>query len=267
MNVAISSYSSVNIQLRELASNYLSKHPGLTMNALAQRSGVAATTLRRLMQDESRNELAPHSVLALVSYLLKEKRISFILNKIDGPVGDLLKKSFDQFIFDEKTSTHQIDEDLNRILQDKTNYIIYKLAANQCGTTIHEIKNLFGLTGLNKLNALIEKNLILVDEKEGLHAKEKNFSIDLELAHHHTHTLIEFYKPLDIDKGYNLFYSLSEGLNAKGIAKVKEIEKEAVKKIFEIMNDQNLKGDLPYFALIVSEILGFTPQNTEGVLQ
>jgi hypothetical protein len=267
MNVTPSSYSTVNHQLRELTHSYLAKHPGLTVNALAQRSGIAATTLRRLMQEENRSELAPHSVLALVSYILKEKRISFLLNKVEGPVGDLLKKSFDQFIFNEQNVNHEISADLNLALQDKTCYLIYKLAANACGTTIEEIKNIFGLSGLNTLNSLIEKKWIIADQNEVLHAKDKNFSLDLVLAHQHTHALLDFYKPLDIDKGHNLFYSLSEGMSASGIKKIKEVEKDAVKKIFEIMNDKDLQGPLPYFAVVLSDILGISPQSLEGVIQ
>ena len=66
---------SLNLQLRQMTADYLQKHPTLTLNALATRCGVPATTMRRLMQEEQRSELAPHSVLALVSYLLKEKKI------------------------------------------------------------------------------------------------------------------------------------------------------------------------------------------------
>jgi hypothetical protein len=267
MNVTPLSYPSVNFQLRELTNRYLAQHPGLTLNALSQRSGIAATTLRRLIQEENRNELAPHSVLALISYLLKEKRISFLLNKIDGPVAELLKKSFDQYIFTESSSEHTINEDLNQVLQEKTHYLIYKLAANKSGTSIEEIKNIFGLSGLNILNTLIEKSWITADLNERLHAKDKNFSLDLVLAHNHTHSLLDFYKPLDVSKGQNLFYSLSEGMNAAGIKKIKEVEKEAVKKIHEIMNDNGLQGDVPYFAIILSDILGITPQPNEGAIQ
>jgi hypothetical protein len=267
MRVETSSYSSVNTQLRDLTHSYLAKHSGLTLNALAQRSGVAATTLRRLMQEENRSELAPHSVLALVSYLYKEKRISHILNIVDGPIGELLKKSFDQFIFDEKSSQHKIDVDLNTILQDKTHYLIYKLAANNCGTSIEEVKDLLGLTGLQKLNILLDKKCILMDENGRLHAKEKNFSLDLTLAQNHAHSLLDFYKPQDVQKGHNLFYSLSEGMNEAGIKKIKDIEKEAVKKIFEIMNDEKYQGRLPYFAIVLSDILGVGPSTHEGVLQ
>jgi hypothetical protein len=266
----VSQFSSVNLQLRSMTSEYLNKHPGLTLNALAQRSGVAATTMRRLMQEDQRSELAPHSVLALVSYLQKEKKISKILTIMDGPVADLLRKCFDQFIFDEKASDHELSEDLNTLFQDKMNYLIYKLAANKCGTSVEEIKNAYGLMGLKKLNAMIEKNWIMGSEdSEKLHARQKNFSVDLALAHELSHSLIDQYKPCDVKSGLNLFYSLSEGMSEEGIKKIKEIEKEAVKKIFDLMNTENLQGDIPYFAMVVSDVMGPTPhlEGNNGVLQ
>jgi hypothetical protein len=262
----------VNSQLRNLIENYLEKHTGLTLNALAVRCGVPATTMRRLMQADStqKSELAPHSVLSLVSYLLKEKKISLLLKKIEGPVAELLNRCFDQFIFDEESSTHTLNSDLNLIFKDKTCYLIYKLAANQCGTSMDEIKNVFGLLGLQKLSELIEKNWIIADQNNSdiLHAREKNFSVDLEVAHGLTHSLVDFYKPRDVAAGFNLFYSLSEGMNEKGIQQIKEIEKAAVKKIHDLMNDTNLQGEIPYFAVVLSDVLGLTPnQKTAGVLQ
>lgn len=266
----VSQFSSVNTQLRTLTTVYLEKHNGLTLNALAQRSGVPATTMRRLMQEDQRSELAPHSVLALVSYLLKEKKISKILKMVEGPVADLLRKCFDQFIFDEESSDHEMSSDLNTLFQDKLNYLIYKMAANVSGTTVSEIKDAFGLMGLKKLNALMESNWIAPStDSERLHAKQKNFSVDLALAHELSHALIDQYKPCDVKSGLNLFYSLSEGMSAEGIKKIKAIEIEAVKKIHELMNTESLQGDLPYFALVVSDVMGVTPnfENNNGVLQ
>lgn len=261
---------SVNLQLRTMTADYLDKHPGLTLNALAQRSGVPATTMRRLMQEEQRSELAPHTVLSLTSYLLKEKKISRILKNITGPVADLLNKCFDQFIFDEKSSDHEMHSDLNTIFQDKFSYLIYKMAANKNGTSIDEVKNAFGLVGLRKLIDLIDKNWILkIDGDERLHARQKNFSVDLSLAHELSHALIDLYKPSDVKNGLNLFYSLSEGMNEEGIKRIKEIEKDAVKKIFDLMNTESLQGHIPYFALVVSDVMGPTPLNESntGVLQ
>lgn len=252
-----------------MTAQYLEKHPGLTLNALAQRSGVAATTMRRLMQEEGRSELAPHTVLALVSYLLKEKKISKLLKMTEGLIAQLLNKCFDKFIFDEAASDHEMDQDLNTLFQDRFYYLIYKMAANNCGTSIDEIKNAFGLLGLKKLNELMAKNWILTSSEGRLHAKQKNFSVDLTLAHELSHALLDLYKPCDVKSGLNLFYSLSEGMNEAGINRIKEIEKEAVKKIYELMNQKELQGEIPYFTLMVSDIMGPTPQNAEnhGVLQ
>lgn len=258
----------LNQQLRLMTADYLTKHSTLTLNALAQRCGVPATTMRRLMQEEQRSELAPHSVLALVSYLLKEKKISKILKTVQGPVADLLNKCFDQFIFDEKSSDHEMSSDLNTIFQDKISYIVYKMAANNCGTTIEEIKNALGFIGLRKLNDLIEKKWI-VGSEERLHAIQKNFSVDLALSHELSHALVDMYKPCDVKHGMNLFYSLSEGMTEEGIKKIKEIEKDAVKKIYDLMKTEDLQGTIPYFALVVSDVLGPTPseENQYGVLQ
>lgn len=259
---------STNQQLRQMTADYLIKHPTLTLNALAQRSGVPATTMRRLMQEEQRSELAPHSVLALVSYLLKEKKISKILKSVTGPVAELLNKCFDQFIFDEKTSDHEMHNDLNTLFQDKLSYIIYKMAANKCGTSIEEIKNALGLVGLKKFNDLIEKNWIHAIGMR-FHARQKNFSVDLALAHELSHALVDMYKPCDVKQGMNLFYSLSEGMNEAGIKKIKEIEKEAVKKIYDLMNCEAMQGTIPYFTLVVSDVMGPTPteEKPTGVLQ
>jgi predicted Holliday junction resolvase-like endonuclease len=56
-------------------------------------------------------------------------------------------------------------------------------------------------------------------------------------------------------------------MNEAGIQKIKEIEKEAVKKIFEVMNQKQNQGMIPYFSVVISDVLGSTPKNSEGVLQ
>ena len=75
----------------------------------------------------------------------------------------------------------------------------------------------------------------------------------------YTNALVDQYKPTEVEKGYNLFYSLSEGLNEVGIKEVKKIELEAVKKVFEVMNNKEFIGSIPYFSIFMSDVLGLTP--------
>lgn len=271
MEISEIEIQSVNGELKKLIQNYLDRHPGLSLNALAARSNVSATTLRRLMNSaDKKSDIAPHTVLAIVSYVLKERKISLLLKKVTGPIAELLRRSFDQFIFDDKTSDHQLIGDLNVILKDETNYLIYKLAANKCGTSISEISKLFGINGLNKLSVLMDEGWIIADteNQDRIHAKEKNFSLDLELSHKLSHSLLDLYKPRDVGMGLNLFYSLSEAMTQEGILKIKEIEKLAVKKIFEVMSDETYQGHIPYYTLVMSDVLGPTPkEENNGVLQ
>jgi transcriptional regulator with XRE-family HTH domain len=261
MNKELNKFTTVNEQLKMMTADFLSRHSSLTLNALAQRSGVAATTLRRLMQDETNSVMAPHSVLSLVSYLNREKCLSKILKNTEGPVGELLRKCFDQFVFSEEKSNHKMDQSLNDLFNDKTTYLIYKMAANVCGASLEKVKNNFGLMGVNIVDDLMEKGWLFLDEKNRIHAKEKNFSVDLLKAKELTHELVNQYKPSDVERGYNLFYSLSEGLNMAGIKAVKKIELEAVKKVHEIMNNKDFLGEVPYFSIFLSDVIGLTPQS------
>lgn len=246
----------VNSELRELLKSYLEKHPKLTMNALSQRAGVPGTTLRRLLQEENRNEVAPHTVLQLVSYLYKERRISKLLDICSGEIGELLKRSFDQFVFDAEKSDHKLNADHNELFKDETMYVIYKLAANKFGTSRVEVEAVVGSMGMRKLEKLVALKVLNEEQDGRIHAVEKNFSVDLKLAHQLSHVLVDFYKPEKVADGLNLFYSLSEGLNAEGIKRVKEIEKEAVLKVFEVMNNENYQGLIPYFSIVLSDVMG-----------
>ena len=263
-------FVSVNDQLRQLVQNHLDKHTHLTLNAVAERSGVPATTLRRLIQDENRSELAPHSVLSLASFLYKEKRLSLLLNLIEGPIKTLLQKSFDKFIFDDSASDYKLDQNLNALLNDKTTYLVYKICANHSGASLLTIKESFGLFGVQCLEQLISKNVVYFNEHDKLyHAHNKKFTLDLALAHQLSHSLIDAYKPQDVAKGQNLFYSLSEGMSEEGIQKIKKIKKEAIKKVHEVMTDPQSQGQLPYFSLFVSDLIGPTDLHLQnsGVLQ
>ncbi len=254
----------INQELRELIMEYREKHPALSLNALSQRTNIPGTSLRRLMQDNYEVPLSPHQVLAIFSYLIKEKRISKILAMATGAVGEYLRQSFSSFVFEEENE-HKMDFDINEIVKDKVSYLIYKMAANQLGVTMGEIFESFGRMGLKKFEELVNRGWIYADTNERFHAKEKNFSIDIMLSKELSHSLLDQFKPEDAGRGLNLYYSLSEGMNEMGIKKIKEIELDAVKKVFEVMNQKEYIGTIPYFALFLSDCLGVSP--TQEVLQ
>ncbi len=249
-------------QLKDMMEKHLEKFPNVSINALALRSGVGATTLRRILNLSIKGDPSPHTVLSLVSVVYKEKKLSKLLPQVQGPVGDHLRECFAQFM--EEDVPHEIDLNLNEVLSDRLSYFIYKLAANTSGTTRPKILELFGKLGEERLASLIKTGWIL-EEGKVLHAKEKNYSLDVRLSKKHLPELVSFYKPDEVSDNKNIFYTLSESLTEEGIKKIKEIQYEAVRKIYEVMSAEEYLGDLPYFTINLSDTMELS--QIKGVLQ
>jgi hypothetical protein len=252
--------------LRNLVQEFMSRHSSLTLQALAQRSQVPVTTLRRLMQVESKSEIAPHIALNLCSYICREKKMNKLLEMLPTNLADYLKKHFGGFVF-ENAEERVYSHELNEILKDTFHYLIYKLAANRSGTSWVEVTELFGLIGKRKAENLIQ--LHVIEEREGkLHAKESDFSLDLKVAASHLPELVKYYQPENVGRGLNLMYSLSESLNEEAIKKIKDIQREAVQKTHTVMQSPESLGHYPYFTLNLCEtFLSDEPAQKKGLLQ
>lgn len=240
-------------ELKEMIESYMTRNPALTLNALAQRSNVPVTSLRRLMAGQQKNEIAPHSVLNIVSYIMREKSLAVILEKAEPAISEYLRKHFGNFVF-ATGGKHSYDCDLNVELKDETKYLIYKLAANHNGTDLMTVVDNFGSFGKKKVEEMLKDGL-LKDEEGRLHAREKNFSLDLSIAAAHLPALVQFYKPGTIAQGKNSMFSMSESLCMDAIAEIKKIQKECVMKMHAIMNNPDSFGDIPYFTINLSETM------------
>lgn len=247
--------------LQALIRSYMNKNQSLTINALGMRSGIPVTTLRRLVNGEQKSEIAPHSVLNLTSYIYREKNLALLLTKIDAAIAIYLQRHFGSFIFSsEVKAVYEVS--LNEELKDFSKYIIYKLASNHSGVDWFSVTSLFGALGRKKAQELMEKNH-LYEKEERLHAKDKNFSLDLEVAASLLPELVAFYKPDTIQQGKNSFFNLSESLTVEAISEIRAIQRECVNKIYTVMSDEKNLGDIPYFTINLSEALVLETQTGE----
>ncbi len=248
--------------LQIMIAGHLERHPQLTLNALASRSNVPVTTLRRLAGGQQKNDIAPHSVLNLVSYVLREKNLARLLERVAPTVADFLRRHFGNFIFEAPKATYSTD--LNCELRDETKYLIYKLAANHDGTDLITVVENFGAQGLKKVEELKARGL--VEEHAGkIHARDKNFSLDLTVAAAHLPALVGLYKPQTMGRGLNTMFSMSEALTAEAIAELKALQRECVMKMNAVMNRPESLGSIPYFTINLAETL--LADTTPGDLQ
>jgi hypothetical protein len=233
-------------QLKEIVEGHFHRYPNISINSLAMKSGVGATTLRRILSLSIKGDPAPHTVLNLAAAITNEKRLSKLVTLFEGPVGELLRQTFSPYI--EKNMPHCIDANLNEELKDGIRYFIYKLGADRQGVSRAEVLERFGKLGEERLVDMAARG-VLIRDGEVFRAREPNFGLDVNIAAGHLPDLVKFYKAEDVSKGRNLFYTLSESMNEDGIKKIKEIQKEAVQKIYDIMNDPRYSGAFHYFSL------------------
>lgn len=248
--------------LRCLVQDYLARHPRMTIQALAQRSQVPVTSLRRLLVEESKSEVAPHTALNLCSYILREKRVGILLKSLPKELADFLEKHFGAFVF-QGAEERVFSVDLNEVLKDRMSYFIYKLAANSAGTSWVEVAELFGSTGKRKAEELLNMNVLVIDG-EKIKAIHQDFSLDLNTASSHLPELVKFYRPESVGRGLNLMYSLSESLTEEAIQQIKNIQRDAVKATHAVMSQKENQGHIPYFTLNMCETFLSEPQ---GALQ
>ncbi len=231
-------------QLKEMVNAYLEIHPNVSLNGIAKKSGVGATTIRRIMSDSIKNEPAPHTILNLVSVLTKEKRLFAIIEKAQGPLKKVLEDTFGVYVTE--SMPHARVNELDNVLANPQLFIVYKLAANRVGTSREEILENFGSQGERHIQTLFEKDLIC--EKDGkIHAIHKDFALDPDVLLRNIPELLKFYKSQEVDQGNNFLFSMSESLSGEAIQKIKEIQKEALKKIYNIVKSPYYEGDIPFF--------------------
>lgn len=241
-------------QLKEIVDDYFVRFPHMSVNGLALKSGVPATTLRRIVNSSIKGDPAPHTALNLVSAVTNEKRLSVLVEMFEGALGDTLREVFSPYI--EMGLKHEYSPDLNEELRDPIKYMVYKVAANSAGASLTWVGETFGKLGLERAQEL-EKKGFIANVDGFYHAQQKDFSLDVKIAADHLSELVKFYKPGAIPQGKNLFYTMSESMNDEGIQKIKRIQKEAIEKIVGVMNDAKFRGETPYFNLFLSDSLDF----------
>jgi hypothetical protein len=246
--------------LQLMINSYMSRNPQLTLNALAQRSNIPITSLRRLVGGGQKSEIAPHSVLNLVSYILRERNISKLIAKLDLSIASFLKRHFGNFIFVSETKNNECDFELE--LRDQTKFLIFKMAQNHNGVELETLTENFGILGTKKIEEMISDGL-LISEGQRLHAVDKNYQVDSQLVADHLPALVQFYKPELAKEGMNYFVQLNESLNPEAIEKITEIQRRSLTEIQSIISNVESLGEIPYFYLNLSETMILDPLQKE----
>ncbi len=238
-------------ELSTLIQTYLKERPQLSLNAIAIRSEIPETSLRRLSKGELKRMPKNQTVLKLLSYLYQTESLIKIRDQVPGALRDFMNKEY--LLSEDSVVSPQIN--LDRFLTDQISYLVFKLASNSSGVKQDEIKRLFGEVGLEAINKLVKAAVVKVDNATFYSAFE-SFRLSDESFVENFKAVSSFIKT-DPEKrtAPNFYYNLSESLNEAGLKKIREIQVRATSQVLNIMNDKTNHGDIPVFNLVAIDTL------------
>lgn len=239
-------------ELQKLIKSHLSEHRNLSLNALSKRCRVSEPTLRRIVSGKVKTNPTVNTIVDILSSLSKETNIAKLVELYPGPLAESLKENFGAVIGPEKYN-YEYSEVLNRELKDPKRYLIFKLASNTSGVTRAKIRQLFGELGDQKCDEMINLNLLhesWEDNQRTLKTKVEGFYLHNDLFKQNFKALADFIDTRPkLGEQKNLFYNLSESVNDQALRDILNIQRQALKKIVKVLNDEKSRGDLPVFVL------------------
>ena len=248
-------HSPIFTHLREILDQFMEFHPQLSLNGLAKRSTVSEPTLRRIRNGQLKTIPEVTTIIDLLCYISKEADARKIPLLFPGPLSEFLKSKMPQI---DAHIEIQVSDHLTEKLKNPVKYIIYKLASNDEGVCKEKVLDLFGNYGASQLKALVQENLV-VEDGEAYFARVANFCLMNEVFVEHFKATADFIKPENVTNSPKnlspLFTNYSSGLNKKGYSEILKIQRQALRKIREVMVDQKFKGSIPSFYLSAVDTL------------
>lgn len=242
-------------ELSRLISAYLESKPFLGLSAISGRCQVSESTLRRIHKKQIKTLPTPATVVAILTFFAGEGSIPALIKKYPGVIASYLEENFPH--------TAEIDcqysEELNQELRDSTKYLVFKLSSHSCGCTENQVRDLLGQVGVSSLQELVRRNLIKKEGERYISAIER-YSLDPDMFKDKFQFMSQFLK-IARESGPNRFQNAysnySSSLTPEAYQKVVKVQKQALKKIRDIMLSESSQGDIHMFALSAIDTIDF----------
>ena len=217
--------------LRDYISQRRKINPKLSESQIARSIGVSGATFYRILNYNS---------YPSVQNLLK-------LCKSIPKIQTLITEEMLEVTRESKTGKY-VGGELENLLFQKNLFITYALVLSSHAITEDELFHCLGQEGEEALRILIKKKYIKKSSGGQYRATQvdKGIILSFELLKQHLKFLAENYKPSNVANNY-IYYKI-ESLNEKALRELYDIQRETHKKVQELMEKPENKGDIPVFS-------------------
>lgn len=227
------------------------KYPKLNLSQIAMKINLNRSTLTRIINEGIKPQL--------------DNYIKIIMGSGNGNIINEALVAYDESLASndniykvsrgEKNNVFT-SEEMERILDEGDNLIIYVLALKENGTNVDEIHHVLGAKGLEAMNDLIDIGLIQRKNQMIFPTPTEKIIIrSVEGLRRRIKTYAQFYRPSHAYTGRNYIHTLTEGLNEEGIKKMTDLHRNFHKEMVSIIRSPENQGDIPMFSVAFCDSL------------
>ncbi len=239
--------------LQNVLQKYLDEKPTRSVNGLSRRCVVSEPTLRRILRGQIKTMPTATTVLDILTTVSKEKNLRKVAQMYPGPIADYLNLNLPQ----SEDINSEYNLELNRELNDSTQYVIYKLASNSSGLSKDKLLQMFGMHGSLKADHLVKKGYLSFSN-DVYYSQVKNFTLNHDTFTQNFKIIADFIKtqsPMDSASLQSLLVNYSESVSINAYKEIIAIQKRALRKIRDVMSADSSQGEIPLFLLLAIDTL------------
>lgn len=232
------------------------KFPKFSESQVAEEIGVPRSTLNRFYNESAKPNL--ENYLRVIKGSGNGHLLSKAMGLFDKDFEDVLEVSF------KEQNAEMTTEALEKLFENRDVFVVYLLASHDSGVTSAQIKDVLGSRGLEALEVLLQKQLVVVISENVFRLAQgsKTLIRSFEGIKYHLDTYSKFYKTSHVGKKRNYVHSLTDGLNADGIVALQDAHRTFHGEVQKILRDDKYKGSTPMFSVAYCD--SFTSINNQN---
>lgn len=228
------------------------KYPKLNLSQIAMKINLNRSTLTRIINEGIKPQL--------------DNYIKIIIGSGNGEMINEALAAYDESLAANNNNIFKValseknrvftNQEMEKILDEGDNLIIYVLALKENGTNIDEIHHVLGTKGLESTNDLIHIGLLeRIGDTILPSNKDRVLIRSFESAKKSLKTYSQFYRPAHAYKNRNYIHTLTEGLNLNGVRKMQELHRQFHQDMTDIIRCADYQGDIPMFSVAFCDSL------------
>jgi len=231
---------------------YLSLNPRLTLQNVEDKTSVAYSTLRRIVNLNGNPQ--PEAVIKIYQALGYDQELYLYMRDFHPDIASVMAMKTSH----NKEYNYIKDEDREYFVSEDYSLIV-NLAYTESGTTEDEVAYELGKKGVERLYELVDKGIVVKNTNGSFKGSYSNYKLSFSDTKRRVELALRYYRMEEAGSINNWLSFQTESLNDEGLKALKILQQAHFNDRKQLFNDPMYKGNLKvYSATVASTFLSYS---------